>query len=74
MPVMNGTAFYQQLEKIHPALARRFVFVTGHAGSKALDDEIEDWGVPLLAKPFTLARLVAVCGPYLDPAARVASV
>jgi two-component system NtrC family sensor kinase len=74
MPAMNGTEFYQRLKQNHPALARRFVFVTGHAGSKALEEEIDGWGVPVLAKPFTLARLVAMCGPYLERVSRPATV
>lgn len=65
MPVMSGTELYLRLREIRPELARRFIFVTGHAGEKQLAAEIERWNVPVLAKPFTLARLADACGSFL---------
>jgi hypothetical protein len=53
-------------------LASRLVFVTGHAGDKAMEEEIGRWSVPLVAKPFTPRRLVEVCSPFLLPASAVA--
>src|SRR5208283_3486245 len=70
MPIMNGTELYLHLRELRPELAKRFVFVTGHPGEKQLEMEIARWNVPVIAKPFTLARLAEVCGPYLqDPRA-----
>lgn len=69
MPEMNGTELFLWLREAQPALARRFVFVTGHAGDKALEAEIAQWGVPVLAKPFTIKNLEAVCAPFLRTAA-----
>jgi two-component system NtrC family sensor kinase len=68
MPVMNGLEFYRQLSAAKPALARRFVFLTGHPGGRALEAEIAACNVPVLAKPFTLTRLTAACEPFLAKA------
>jgi CheY-like chemotaxis protein len=65
MPVMSGTELYLRLRESRPELARRFVFITGHAGDKQLEGEIAKWNVPVVAKPFTLERLAEVCGPIL---------
>jgi PAS domain S-box-containing protein len=58
MPGMNGTDFYRELATLDPALARRFVFITGDKSSVDLDDACRD--VPLLEKPFTSADLAVV--------------
>ena len=68
MPVMSGTELYLRLRDVRPELARRFIFVTGHPGDKQLEAEIAQWGVPVIAKPFTLARLSEACGPFLRAA------
>lgn len=69
MPEMSGTELYLRLRELRPELARRFVFVTGHPGENALAAEIAKWNVPLIAKPFTLARMTEVCGPFLQATA-----
>ena len=66
MPEMNGMEFYLHLRELRPELAKRMVFVTGHAGDKAMEEEITRWAVPLVAKPFTPRRLVEVCAPFFD--------
>lgn len=66
MPVMSGTELYLRLRDVRPELARRFVFITGHPGDKQLEAEISQWSVPVIAKPFTLARLSEACGPFLQ--------
>ncbi len=65
MPEMNGTELYLWLREAQPATARAFVFITGHAGEKRFEAEIATWGVPVIAKPFTMAQLAAVCAPLL---------
>ncbi len=65
MPAMNGTELFLWLRETQPALSRRFVFVTGHVGENAMEEEISRWGVPVLEKPFSVARFVEVCGPFL---------
>jgi CheY-like chemotaxis protein len=66
MPVMSGTELYLRLRELYPELARRFIFITGNPGEKQLEAEIARWNVPVIAKPFTLARLAEVCGPFLQ--------
>ena len=70
MPVMSGTELYLRLRELNPELSKKFVFVTGHPGEKDLTVEIAKWNVPVIAKPFTLARLAEVCGPLLRDSVR----
>jgi signal transduction histidine kinase/CheY-like chemotaxis protein len=65
MPEMSGTEFYRRLREVRPELAEHFVFVTGHAGERELEEEIASWHVPLVKKPFSMARLADVCQPFL---------
>jgi len=65
MPEMNGPEFFLCLQRSRPALAQRFIFITGHAGQKEQGEEIARSGVPVVAKPFTIARLIEVCTPFL---------
>jgi CheY-like chemotaxis protein len=55
MPVMNGIELYEHLEKHQPALARRFVFMTGGA----LINTLDEMNVPVLYKPFEMAKIAA---------------
>jgi len=40
-------------------------FITGHAGDAGLEGQIATWGVPVIAKPFSVTRLAEVCAPIL---------
>lgn len=71
MPEMNGTELFLALREAQPALARRFILLTGHRGDKVLEAEIEQWGVPLLAKPFSIRNLTEICAPFLRTATPV---
>jgi CheY-like chemotaxis protein len=66
MPDMSGTELFLWLREAQPAAARRFVFVTGHAGETHFEAEVAQWGVPVIAKPFTIAQLAATCLPFLQ--------
>ncbi len=56
MPGRDGLAVLHELRKHQPDLAQRFVLMTGNlADADRAATELE--GVPILAKPFTLARL-----------------
>ena len=70
MPVMTGTELYARLRESHPEMSDRFLFVTGHPGEKELEAQIARWNVPIVKKPFSLARLAEACGPILERAAR----
>jgi hypothetical protein len=65
MPGLNGFEIYDSLVARSPALASRFVFITGDGPSIAVDrPELRD--VPVLAKPFSasdLDRLLALFAP-----------
>lgn len=52
MPELSGPELYRELERRHPALARRFVFVTGDTLSKDAADFAERASAPTLSKPF----------------------
>jgi two-component system NtrC family sensor kinase len=60
MPEVDGRDFYLQLERRHPALTRRVVFMTGDALNPETADFIARTSAPMLAKPFTLAELRGV--------------
>jgi CheY-like chemotaxis protein len=65
MPEMSGTELYLWLCEAQPGMAKRFVFVTAHAEDRHFETKLIEWGVPILAKPFTLSELLAVCEPVL---------
>lgn len=66
MAGMSGTAFHAAVAAIEPALARRFVFMSGDVLDPELREFALDRGIVLLAKPFdidgvtrTIARVLA---------------
>jgi DNA-binding response OmpR family regulator len=59
MPQMGGPELAQKLHKINPALRPRFLAMTG----KFTDENIKmyvELGLPVLAKPFGGAELLAI--------------
>jgi signal transduction histidine kinase len=72
MPEMNGMEFFFHLRELRPELAKRLIFVTGHAGDKAMAEEIARCAVPVVAKPFTPRRLAEACAPFFVEAGAVA--
>lgn len=68
MPEMNGMELYARLREFKPVLASRFLFVSGHAGDQKIDEEIRLCNVPLVEKPFTMARIIEACLPFLGAA------
>jgi signal transduction histidine kinase len=65
MPGMSGTELFQKLRQTQPELTERMIFITGHPGEKALQTELEQSGVPVVLKPFSVGDLVAACEPFL---------
>jgi PAS domain S-box-containing protein len=66
MPDMTGMDLYEAVATRHPALARRFVFMTGGAFTARASAFVASMSVPLLEKPFdalTLARVLRVTPP-----------
>ena len=54
MPDLSGPAFYRELTRVDPALARRVVFVTGDVMSPDTRDFLEETGLGYLEKPFAV--------------------
>lgn len=57
MPRRNGMEVLQWLRENRPELARHFLLMTGNLADAPEKDATELQGLPLLRKPFTLARL-----------------
>ncbi len=60
MPGLDGLGLYRELERSHPELARRFVFITGTSEHTDYAGLIGDLAVPILTKPFDLSALLRV--------------
>lgn len=60
MPEMDGPALYRELERRHPSLTRRFVFISGDILSGDTAKFLEQAGLPTLQKPFVAAEVRAI--------------
>jgi nitrogen-specific signal transduction histidine kinase/CheY-like chemotaxis protein len=56
MPDLSGPALYRELLRVHPALARRVVFVTGDIVSPETRRFLDETGLGYLAKPFAVSE------------------
>jgi two-component system NtrC family sensor kinase len=54
MPELDGPGLYREVERRHPGLARRFVFLTGDTLSAEIREFLEPRGIPSVTKPFAL--------------------
>src|SRR2546422_1861345 len=54
MPVLDGEAFYAELERRFPALCRRFIFLTGDVLNSDKRAVLARIGAPFLTKPCDL--------------------
>ncbi len=57
MPRMGGEMFYWAVTRIRPAIARRFIFFTGHQNNPAIEFFFQRTNATVLIKPFTLNAL-----------------
>lgn len=57
MPVLDGMGLYREVERHHPRLAHRFIFVTGSFPGLDITTFFKETGVPYLCKPFRLAEV-----------------
>jgi CheY-like chemotaxis protein len=57
MPVLDGRGLYRELEKHHPEMLPRIVFVTGSALDPGNEDFLKSTRVPWIAKPFSITDL-----------------
>jgi CheY-like chemotaxis protein len=66
MPDGGGQALYTQLQRAHPELAQRMLFLTGGANASGAQEFLAHQPQPVLTKPLELVRLlqaVAELGP-----------
>ncbi|MDN3922561.1 ATP-binding protein [Roseateles violae] len=59
MPEVDGAELWRAVQALHPALARRMLFVTGDILSPAAAEFLRDSGCPALEKPFKPQDLLA---------------
>ena len=59
MPRLGGRGLYEQASDLHPALARRFVFVTGDDARPISHEFLSRAGQPTVSKPYHVADLIA---------------
>jgi CheY-like chemotaxis protein len=68
MPKLDGRGLYQEVERRWPTAQSRLVFVTGYAEAEEYDEFLRQSGVPVLAKPFTIADLLGAVQRAFSPA------
>jgi len=59
MPRLEGDLFYATIERAQPALARRFVFITGMAEDDRYREFVAHVQSPVLRKPIQVTALLA---------------
>jgi two-component system, NtrC family, sensor kinase len=52
IPDLNGVDLYDEIRRLAPALAARFIFVTGWTGDPLVRDLLASTGCPVVTKPF----------------------
>lgn len=62
MPKMPGNMFYIAVEKTKPALAKRFVFITGHESDPKISSFLKQVRGLSLFKPFQMHQLLEAIG------------
>jgi len=60
MPRLDGPGLYREVEKRHPALLSRFIFITGDTLNAETRGFLEQVTVPSLHKPFDFGQVMAV--------------
>jgi PAS domain S-box-containing protein len=60
MPDVSGMDVHERLARERPELAQRFVFVTGGAFTERARRFVDEVGLPVIEKPFDLAKLPAL--------------
>lgn len=59
MPHLRGDEFYLQARELRPALADRFIFITGYATDPAVRNFLIEQEVKFLVKPFPIPGLIS---------------
>ena len=63
----SGRAFFERLQREHPALAARVIFITGEMGDADSEAFLEHSGRPTLRKPFSVKSLISSLSTLLGP-------
>lgn len=66
MPGMDGFALFEWVLKNRPHLTRRFLFITGDAGSSSSSEKLELMAAQALRKPFEIDDLLFKCRELLE--------
>jgi CheY-like chemotaxis protein len=69
MPELSGFEFYQAVLSVRPAMAARFVFLTGDLFNFETESLLRSSGVPVMTKPFRLAAVEQMLAGILASAA-----
>jgi two-component system NtrC family sensor kinase len=62
MPEMDGRALYEEVQRDHPQVLKRIVFVTAQANSPDYGPFLRETRIPVIEKPFTLSQLRQAVG------------
>jgi len=58
MPELDGLGLFEWIKEYQPRLTAHFLFITGDAGGRDLNQKLESLGVPVLRKPFSVNKLL----------------
>jgi two-component system NtrC family sensor kinase len=67
MPEMDGQALYEEIQRDHPQVLKRIVFVTAQANSSDYGPFLRSTGIPVIEKPFTLSQLRQMVSKVVGP-------
>lgn len=67
MPRLRGDEFFREATRLRPSLARRFVFVTGHAKDPTIQPFLAQRLVRYFVKPVRLSALVECVKEIVGP-------
>jgi CheY-like chemotaxis protein len=74
MPGMTGMEFHDRVQQKDPALASRFVFITGGAFTPQARERFSRNNNPHITKPFTTSELIAALEAAISPEVLEASI
>jgi CheY-like chemotaxis protein len=57
MPEMDGRQLYEEVQRDHPQVLKRIVYVTAQANSSDYGPFLRETAIPVIEKPFTLSQL-----------------
>ncbi|MEK7446345.1 MAG: hypothetical protein A2X51_15100 [Candidatus Rokubacteria bacterium GWC2_70_24] len=70
MPELDGPGLYRELERRHPDLVRRVIFLTGDTLAPGTAEFLGRTGAPVLTKPFRVEEVIRVVQRVLQMGTR----